>query len=68
MNKLLKRLMEGDLPSDEWPSIAASRKSLHVRISNLRSKGHEIDSFGDASGVTYRYCGPRQCPKCGHDL
>lgn len=41
---LLERLREGPLLTDDWQTVAASRKSLHVRIKNLRELGFEIEA------------------------
>jgi hypothetical protein len=76
MTPLLTRLAQGDLPSDEWCSLAASRKSLHVRINRLREQGYRIISIpgerpigrGQPS-VTYRLLDkPPLCACCGQVL
>lgn len=41
---LLAALRAGPIDSRNWQSVAASRKSLHVRISRLREAGFEIAS------------------------
>lgn len=41
---LLERLQRGPLCSDDWKEVAASRKSLTVRIHKLRQAGHKIES------------------------
>lgn len=73
---LLTRLAQGDLPSDEWPKYAASRKSLAVRIWHLREQGYRIESVpgerprgrGQPS-VSYRLLDkPVLCECCGQPL
>jgi hypothetical protein len=76
MIPLLTRLAQGDLPSDERTSLAASRISLHVRIHRLREQGYTIESIpgerprgrGQPS-VTYRLLDKLPvCACCGQVL
>lgn len=73
---LLVRLAQGDLPSDEWRSVAASRKSLAVRIHRLREQGYAIESIAGERpkgrgqpSVTYRLLDTVPlCECCGQML
>lgn len=76
MTPLLARLAQGDLPSDEWPSVAASLISLRVRIHRLREEGYTIESIpGERPegrgrpSVTYRLLDKVPvCACCGQAL
>jgi hypothetical protein len=58
-NHLLLRLRQSPLDSRDWRKVAASRKSLHVRIHYLREQGYRIDAeLIDSAGTdapTVRY-------------
>lgn len=68
-NRILDRLRQGDLVSDDWRDVVASRRSLAVGIHKLRQRGYQIESVllprGDAvSRVAYRLVGePGDKPK-----
>lgn len=76
MTPLLTRLAQGDLPSDEWHSVAASLISLRVRIHRLREQGYIIESIAGERpagrgrpSVTYRLLDkPPVCACCGQVL
>lgn len=48
----LEMLQAGPIRSSDWSAIgAASAKSLHVTISTLRTKGHNITATRDVAGT-----------------
>jgi hypothetical protein len=69
---LLARLRQGPLAADDFAEVAASRRSLAVRIHNLREQGFSIESIGLPNGnrrpkAEYRLVAGT-CPCCEREL
>jgi hypothetical protein len=71
--KLLARLREGPLPSNEWRGLSNSAEAFAVRICALRKQGYQIESeplpmvpgTRGVPRVAYVLVSEPCCPTCG---